>query len=469
MIRPKVGLLVFSESLAREDVYQKRKPVCDREVNRFVAALGREIEIVWPGLREIRGKKQALQAVEDLHAAKVDAVILYVGIFVAPAVVAHIANLISVPIALACNEAPDSISQLAFLAVSGAMRQIGTPCFRVAGDASLEPHSSSLIQFVRAAAVKQRLRGQTFGCIGGRSLGISTGTADLSLWQRTFAVDIEHIDQYEIVYRAEKQNENMVKGHVDWISQEIGALRFNETNFTPKHLDKQIRSYLAVKEIIHAYELDFLGVKCQTEMSNHYCLQCLNVSFCNDPYDAEGPKEPVCCSCEADADGALTMQILKHLSGGKPTSLNDLVQVADSRLTLANCGAMASYFTRFSKIADENLAALTIGPHNFGEAGGGSMQFIVQPDREMTFARFFRHPDRYALGVITGKTVLEPLPEQSPLWVRPIIFAQVQIDKARFLQTFGSNHILAVEGNLKAELHALADLLNIEFFDYDVK
>ncbi len=467
MIRPKVGLLVFSESLAREDVYQKRKPVCDREVNRFAAALGNEVEIVWPAAREIRGKKQALQAVAELQAARVDAVILYVGIFVAPAVVAHTANLIPVPIALACNEAPDSISQLAFLAVSGAMQQIGTPCFRVPGDAVVEPHRSSLIHFLRAAAAKQQLRGQTFGGLGGRSLGISTGTADLSLWQRTFAVDIEHIDQYEIVFRAENQTEPLVRRHIDWISQNTGALRFNETTFTSKHLERQIRSYLALKEIIRAHELDFLGVKCQTEMSNHYCLQCLAVSLCNDPYDAEGLKEPICCSCEADADGALTMQILKLLSGGKPTSLNDLVQVTENRLTLANCGAMATYFTRLSQNPQENLASLTLGPHNFGQAGGGSTQFIVPPGREMTFARLFRQQDRYALGVITGKTVQEQLPPQSPLLVRPLIFAQVQIDKTRFLQTFGSNHILAVEGNLKAELQHLTNLLNIEFYDYD--
>lgn len=466
MIRPKAGLLVFSESLAREDVYQKRKAVCDREVDKLITALASEVELVRPGIGEIRGKKQAFQALRGLEAEGVDAVILYVGIFVVPAVVAHTANLINVPKVLACNEAPDSISQLAFLAVSGAMRQIGVECFRVPGDASEEPNRSLLLQFLRAAAVKQKLRGQTFGCIGGRSLGIITATAELSLWEKIFGVDIEHIDQYEIVKRAEKQSEQTVDKHIKWISKNAGAIHFNESNFTPRHFENQIRSYLATKEIIEDYELDFIGVKCQTEMSNRFCLQCLNVSFCNDPYDADGPKEPVCCSCEADADGALTMQILKILSD-RPTCLNDLVEVSKNKITLANCGAMATHFTRLSEKSEDNMAGLTIGPHNFGQAGGGSTQFVVPSGKEMTFARLFHQPDKYILGVLTGTTISEKVPDSSPLRVRPLIFARINIDKKYFLQTFGSNHILAVEGNLKPELKLLAPLLGIEYIDYD--
>jgi len=101
--------------------------------------------------------------------------------FVAPAVVAHTANLLSLPAVLACNEAPDFLSQLAFLAVGGAMDQIGMPCSRIPDDAAEEPNRARLVQFLRAAAVRQRLRGETYGCIGGRSLGISSGTADLAL------------------------------------------------------------------------------------------------------------------------------------------------------------------------------------------------------------------------------------------------------------------------------------------------
>ena len=49
-------------------------------------------------------------------------------------------------------------------------------------------------------------------------------------------------------------------------------------------------------------------------MSCHYCTECIAAAFMNDPYDWDGPKEPVVYACEADSDAALTMQILKLLT-----------------------------------------------------------------------------------------------------------------------------------------------------------
>ncbi|MGI8779462.1 MAG: hypothetical protein ACR2L8_04725 [Solirubrobacteraceae bacterium] len=39
----------------------------------------------------------------------------------------------------------------------------------------------------------------------------------------------------------------------------------------------------------------------------------------NDPYDCNGPKQPTVCATEADAYAALTMQLLKYVSGGLPS------------------------------------------------------------------------------------------------------------------------------------------------------
>jgi len=469
MIKPKAGILVFSESLVREDVYKKRKPIAQRETQKFVKSVSEDIDIVWPTIREIRSKKQAVKAIAELQGSAVDAVILYVPIFIAPALVAHTANLLTVPMVLASNEAGDSLSQLAFLAVGGAIDQIGLSYMRVPGDSSEEPQRTAMIQFLRAAAAKQQLKGQTFGCIGGRALGISTGTADVALWQRIFGVDIEHIDQFEIVRQAEKIDRADVEKYAAWLKEKTGVLEFNDSNFTPQHLDRQIRSYLATKQIIEHFELDFLGIKCQPEMSNGYCLQCLNVAFCNDPYDADGPKEPKVCSCEADADGALTMQILKILSGGKPTNLNDIAWMSDTEMTLANCGSMATYFAGLCDLPAENLKSLSILPHVFGDAGGAATVFTVPAGKKMTLARLFRKADKYCLGVLTGNTVHKDRKAQSDtILTRPLIFIDMNIDKKFFLETFGSNHILGVEGDLKAELAEFAGLLGIKYYDYDL-
>ena len=41
-------MLVFSESLVRQDVYLKRKPIADRETARLVEALSNDVELIWP-------------------------------------------------------------------------------------------------------------------------------------------------------------------------------------------------------------------------------------------------------------------------------------------------------------------------------------------------------------------------------------------------------------------------------------
>jgi len=467
MIRPRVGLLVFSESLVREDVYRKRKPISDREVARLISSLGDRVEIIRPENSELRSKQQVLAAVHELTVKEAELALLYVPIFVAPALVAHCANLLHIPLVLAGNEAPDSLSQLAFLASAGAMDQSGIRYTRIPGDLAREPNCSLFVQCSRAAAARQRLRGQTFGSIGGRSLGISTGTTDPAGWQKLFGVDIEHIDQFEIVRRAPLVDEEAVTRQVQWLRKHANVC-FNESNFTPAHLDRQVRSYLATRQIARSYELSFIGIKCQPEMSNHFCLQCLNVSLCNDPYDGDGPKEPLVCSCEADADGALTMQILKLISGGSPTNLNDIASIDEHEMTLANCGAMATWYAALSPDPAENLAAVNLIPHSFGEAGGAATQFTVPAGIEMTFARLFRRESAYILGVMSGRTVTRDRQCQAAtIQTRPLIFAELHIDKPLFLQTFGSNHIHGVVGKFKGELATFARLAGIQLIDYD--
>lgn len=467
MIRPRVALFNFLEGRRREDVYRQRRPIAKREIDRLTRLLDADVELCQMPHNEIRSKSDLLANIDALGGTRVDAVLLHVPIFTAPSLVAHAAALIKEPLALTGNESPDSLSELALLASAGAMDQIGIPYKRIPGDLSDEENLSELIAFLRAAAAVSRLRGMTFGAIGGRSLGISTGTADPALWERMFCVDVEHIDQYEIVRRAQKVGKSGLANYTEWLGINLAGINYNGTSFTEAHLDRQIRSYLATKSIVRDYELDFVGIKCQPELSNGYALQCLNVSLLNDPYDADGPKEPVACSCEADHDGALTMQILKLLSGGEPTSLNDIASVSQHEMTLANCGAMATWFAGQSGNPAENLGMVRMVPHSFGEAGGGAIQLICAQS-PMTLARLCRKGDAYWLGVLTGESMIRDRNTVSrSLEPRPLLFPRITIDKRRFLGSFCSNHIHAVHGHYTRELQELCGLLDIEYENFD--
>lgn len=68
-------------------------------------------------------------------------------------------------------------------------------------------------------------------------------------------------------------------------------------------------------------------------------------SFCNDPYDWDGPKEPVVYACEADCDAALTMQILKLLTHD-PVIFMDVrhYDAENDVMVFCNCGSQSTYY-----------------------------------------------------------------------------------------------------------------------------
>ena len=320
--------------------------------------------------------------------------------------------------------------------------------------------------FCTAAQAAAQLRGATYGCFGGRSLGICTTTADLAQWQTLFGIDIEHIDQMEIVRIANDLEKEEVQWHVKWVQANFGRIEYNGASFTPEKLELQVRSYLATKKIIEEMGLDFIGVKCQTEMSDHYVLQCLSQTLLNDPYDAIGAKEPIVSSCEADHDGALSMQILKLLSGVKPTLFLDVRHVGDSEIIGANCGSLPSWFANYSSEAAENLKRVHLIPHAFGKAGGGAVQFVAG-SAPVTLARLCRKKGNYWMAILKGSIIKKPRTElKKTTWSFPHAFVQGNFDKKEFMDTYGSNHIHGAVGDCVNKLVDFCRLLSLDYKVY---
>jgi L-fucose isomerase len=458
----KIGLLVFAEGKMREDVYRARKPAMERETERLVSALEKEVDLFRPERWEIRDKRSLMAAVREAKANDVEAFLLYVPTFVQASVVAMAVRVAGLPCAVLGNYARDTFSQVGYLASAGAIEQAGLPCRRVTGDIGEPEVKKELLRYFRAACASERLLGKTYGMFGGRSLGISTGTADPAQWLQLFGVDVEQVDQLELVRMAGEIEPERAARHIRWIEDNYGALCFLENRFERKNLDRMVRSYLAAKDLIELYQMDFVGIKCQPELSNAYALQCLTVQLLNDPYDADGPKRPVACSCEADADGALTKEILKLISGGSPTALQDVYYYDEDVLVLANCGSSASYFAKHSQDARENLREVHLQPHAFGEAGGAATQFAFAPG-VYTYARLFRSNRQYRMAIFLG--VADALTREDLrqyAWYRPTARLR-SVDSKAFSRYFGSNHAHCVVGDYVGDLIEFCNIKNFEY------
>ena len=437
---------------SRQDFYALRKPLVAEELE-AIGWLRQEYPLV--EALEI-GPGRSIQAFADqVRARQADALIVHLPIWADPVFTVRLANLIALPLLLMGNSRPETSSLVGILGAGGALDQVGRTHVRVF-DHRTEGERRKVRTFARAAAALQRLRGQTLGLFGGRSLGIVTTVADPAQWLRIFGVDIESIDQAEIVQAAEAIPQAEVKQHQDWLTGQVAGVRYGGA-FSPKKLERQVRSYLATRQLVARYNLDFVGVKCQPELSDGYVTQCVAHMLSNGTLDADGEKAVLVHACEADADGALTMQILHLLSEGQPAALLDIrwYDAAKERWALANCGAIpAAFFGGLGKVRIE--------PHVFGQGGGGALPGSVAP-QAVTLARLCRKNGEYWMAILSG-TVEQATAEDetriTPAFPRAFVKTSAGAD---FLEVFGSNHIHMLAGDYCDELVSFCRLAGIRW------
>jgi L-fucose isomerase len=322
---------------------------------------------------------------------------------------------------------------------------------------------------VRAGAAVTRLRGSTFGRIGGRPMGMYTAVSNSDRWLDQFGVDVEEIDQWEIVRRAGDVDNGLVTHAREWLEQSSAGVHYDGTRLTPALLERQVRSYYVVRALIEEWNLDFCGVKGQPELTDHFATMDIAEAFLNDPYDWDGAKEPVVCSTEADMDAALTMQILSTLSR-TPALFADVRHYHEDLgiWDLCNSGQHATWFASRSDDPLENMRKVHLYPEEFYfPAGGASIHHVAAPG-EFTFARLSRLGDRYRMQVMLGaleafdSDTTERLMRAST-YAWPHAFARFTADATEVLGRYGSNHVHAVPGNHVPALREVCRLLDVDF------
>jgi len=466
MDKTKVALLTFAEH--RDDFYFKRRSLVEKHSRQVRELLSRHVDI-FAFDEPIRSLEKVREACAAVRKTVCDCVVFNIPIWVAPNLTAVAAKLLQLPIVLLANTELETSSLPGMLGCGAALDQVGIAHRRLWGNLDDQEFLKKLWAFFAAARAVNRLRGMRYGMFGGRSLGIYSAVFDASQWLSLFGIDAEHMDQVEIIRRAEKQPTQEVKSLARWLFEQGLVTEFNDTLFTEEHLQKQIRSYLATREIVAENKFAFISIKCQPELSNGYCLQCLNCALLNDPYDHNGLKSPLPCACEADSDGALTMILLNKISGGKPTALMDIrgILPEEGILLLNNCGSLPSFFAGRSINAADNLQKIKMVPHVFGEAGGGSIQFTCAPG-PLTLVRFCRKGGHYRL-VVTGGEVIsgreDLLRSSTTCWPHAVVKTEINLKK--FISEYSSNHIHAVPGDYRQELVIAGRLLGIETHLYN--
>ncbi|HBO42749.1 MAG TPA: L-fucose isomerase [Planctomycetaceae bacterium] len=411
----------------------------------------------------VHGSKAAQRVAKELRAADVEAAIFNIPVFAFPNFSLIAARVLSLPVLLS-SPAEGTLPGLGgILAAHGVLRQVGLKSRKLWGD----PRESSelratLSAFCRAAGAIERMKGSVYGVIGGRSIGMNTGVVDPVEWMRRFGVDVEHIDQLDIVRRAKTADEEEVERAYQWLSDRVGK-RSTEGKAAPEHVKTQIKHYMAIRGIIADMGLDFVGIKCHYDLSEYFVTACVSAMLLNDPYDWNGPKASVAMACEADGDGALTMQLLKLLSG-YPSLLFDVRSYDFERklYVCCNCGAQPSWYAARSDSPEENLARVFLEPVISKYGGGGAHFPYVCKAGDITLARLSRVEGAYRLFAARGEFVecpREKMAETCSSW--PHGYVKMGIDPRDFIDSFNANHAHVVPGDHLETLTIWGELMGI--------
>jgi len=458
MNEPKVALMTFGDAREHEwgNLFRGLTEPRHKGIREYFA----NYPVTLHAFDDVARTKDQIDAqVDDLKSAGAETFVVHIPCWTSPNLIVRGVQRMDLPTILISNKDAATHGTVGLLGAGGALDQIGYPHLRIRGSFETSTIADRALPFFRAASAVARLRGKVFGLFGGRSLGIDTGTFDPMQWRQQFGVDVEHIDQLEIIRRAELIEDKSSDQMVAWLEEKMGTVDYDGTSLTPEKLGFQSRCYLATRQIIAELGLDFVAIKCMPNLTNYYVPQCISAALLPGPYDAQGAK---------DGDGALTMQILSLISGGRPTLFGDLSHLDEENLTLyiPNCGAMCSWYAGRSSQPDKNLSKIELRP-SFRPGGGATVYFKAAPG-PVTLARLSRRAGKYIMVIFTGEAIEPPTDAyQEFIAARgshqlPTMFVHATLNFDELIAEFGSNHISGVAGLCVDELIHVCRLLDIK-------
>lgn len=424
------------------------------------------------GRETVKSVRTAQEIGEELRRAGCRSLILCFNVWDFPFLVWPLLNSVGrdVPVLSLSNNNGRFPGNVGLLATDGALRQAGVRTHRIVGAVDDPATRGAVADWIRAAQAVTSIATEVYGLYGGHSMGMETGYFHLVPTIEALGTNAYQIDQLWVVERMKAVDSGEVRAGREWLEGLLGErLRYDGEMLTPERLETQLRLYLAVRELNDENGFDYCGIKGQRELTEHVCTADVAEMLLNDPYDWRGPKESTVCATEADANAAVTMQLLKYVSGGLPSLFMDVrLYHADRDVwDFCNSGQHATWYATRSNDAAANFARVTFHPalSFYFKAGGASVEFDAAPG-PLTFARLGLWDDHPYLVVVPGDVVDLPADERralnaqtDPTW--PHVHARLHCGYDEMLRIFPGNHIHATPGDRVRPLVQLAEIAGI--------
>lgn len=485
----KIGIVTFTDGRAR--VAKATERDCHLFQDRLASYFRSRKHEVVTSRHIVWNWKTAREEATRVGRTYPDVVVFNYCVWSFPDLTAQVANLIpDVPIVLVGNILPSHPGWVAFFASAGALEEVGRPFGRVLGDIREKRTQAEMERWLHRFEPDQRIRGERaaamvhglrYGSFDGPSMGMYTGHVDPSQWMEQFGIHVYHRGQLQLWELAKKVSAERVEAGLAWLEKHCAEIHWDDgeggkgklTRGLEGTLARQVRMYLAMKDFCKLEGIDFCGLTGQLDMteSAEMCIADVPEALLNDTADWEQEKKkPIICGTECDSNGALTMQIMHHLSE-TPVLFADLRHYFEKEglYDLVNSGQHAPWFAKRSADFRRNWGEVHLWPalDFYFRAGGASVQFYAAPAPKVTFARITRRRGHFVMHILSGSFEKLPRKKEETLarqttYTWPHAFARFDCSLAAVRDHYASNHIHAIIGDHVGALAAACEPLGIE-------
>ncbi|MEI6513109.1 MAG: hypothetical protein WCO51_07520 [bacterium] len=203
------------------------------------------------------------------------------------------------------------------------MKQLEKPYTAVFGTISEEKCANSAMSYLRAAALKSRMRRARIGAAGQRIPGMTHTSANEFMLKKIIGPRVVPLDLPLLLKRANEMLEDEAKNLWQEMVSKAGSCKVKEA----EGIDS-MRVYAAIRELFEEHKLDAASIGCYPHLMGRVCLA---ASLLAD--------EGFPLACEGDINGAVAQYMLTLLSS-QPTHNTDwLDPMEDGTVIFTHCGS----------------------------------------------------------------------------------------------------------------------------------
>ncbi|MBQ4110586.1 MAG: hypothetical protein IJC74_06850 [Clostridia bacterium] len=337
------------------------------------------------------------------------------------------------------------------LVLSAALNEVGIKHKFVYGGTSDGEAAKRVANYCKASALKKSMELTTLRAFGGRGMGQTCGVADPSQWMRTFGIDIDSRDTYELVEIAKNIPQSKVDEVCDWIDSNFTTkVERIECNF------RSIRLYLALKELKERDGFDYYTIQSFPGMGDYYAATCFAQSMMLN--------DGVPTATLSDFNTCLTSIMIMGLSKD-PIYYGDLQHVdkAKGEIKIIGDGAVPPCLA--------NEAGVSLAGHGIpteGEAGGLSIDLVCKSGKGV-LARVSRVNGEFKIALARCE-VVQPDPDELearrhecgiPFW--PHAFVNVEGDVGALVENWNNEYgCLGYGEDLYEQIIEFGNIMGIE-------